>query len=124
MSMLVKIHSKYNYSSRHCGAFLDLVTVDVVDTSVDNVKNNVSVNSSAAAQSFYTNSDVPVSLFGPGITSTHYDPNRHRGAFAPKDAAASAAAAAAPSSSTSANAAQNAAASAVPSSNSATISNS
>lgn len=123
MSMLVKIHSKYNYQSRHCGSFLDLVTVDVVDTSVDNVKNNVSVNSSAPAQSFYTNSDVPVCLYGPGITSTHYDPHRHRGAFAPKDASAPAAAAA-PSSSTSANAAQNVAASAVPSSNSATISNS
>lgn len=123
METLVKIHSKYNYSpSRQCGAFLDFVTVDVVDTSVDNVKNNISVNSSVPAKSFYTNSDTPVSLFGPGITATHYDPNRHRGLFGQKSAQQpAAAAAAAPSSPSAANAASNAVASASAASNSATV---
>jgi len=120
----VKIHSKYNYESRRCGSFLDVVTVDVVDTSVDNVKNNVSVGASGnQAQSFYTNSDVPVSLYGAGITATHYDPNRHRGIFGPKDSSSSSAAASTPSPSA-ANAANNAAAAAVPSANAATVQNS
>ena len=123
METLVKIHSKFNYQSRSCGSFLDVVKVDVVDTSVDNVKNNLSVAAGNQAQSFYTNSDVPVSLFGPGITATHYDPNRHRGIFAPKDSAAGSAAASAPSPSA-ANAANNAAAAAVPSANAATVQNS
>lgn len=123
METLVKIHSKYNYHSRPCGSFLDVVKVDVVDTSVDNVKNNVSVSAGNQAQSFYTNSDVPVSLFGPGITATHYDPNRRRGIFAPKDGAAGSAAASTPSPSA-ANAANNAAVAAVPSANAATVQNS
>lgn len=76
-----KFFSRYNYVRRCLGNVVDAVVVDVVDTSVDNIKNNVSVMSAAPAQSFYTNSDVPVSLFGNGILSTAYDPNRHRGYF-------------------------------------------
>lgn len=123
MEPFVKILSKYSYSSsRQCGAFLDFVSVDVVDTSVDNAKNNISVNSSSPAKSFYTNSDTPVSLFGPGITATHYDPNRHRGLFGQKSAQQPAAAAAvSPSSPSAANAASNASSSQAAASNSATV---
>lgn len=117
-----KIHSSYNYKPSRLGSVVDNVVVDVVDTSVDNVKNNVSVGSGDSSKPYYTNSDVPVSLFGPGITAVQYDPNRHRGAFSASDAPAQAAAAA-PSSPTSANAAANAAAAAVPSANAATVNN-
>lgn len=72
------IRSPYTYTRRVLGSVHDVVKVDVVDTSVDNLKNNISVNSSSPSKSFYTNSDVPVSLFGPGITASHYDPIRHR----------------------------------------------
>lgn len=72
------IRSSYSYTPRLLGSVHDVVIVDVVDTSVDNMKNNVSVNSSAPSKSFFTNSDVPVSLFGPGLTASPYDPIRHR----------------------------------------------
>lgn len=72
------LRSPYNYTPRRLGSVSDVVKVDVVDTSVDNMKNNISVNSSAPSKSFYTNSDVPVSLFGPGLTASPYDPIRHR----------------------------------------------
>lgn len=72
------ILSPYSYVPRRCGNICDVVNVDVVDTSVDNMKNNVSVNSSVPSKSFYTNSDVPVSLYGPGVTASPYDPIRHR----------------------------------------------
>lgn len=121
--MEIRFNTPYNYSSRPCGRVVDVVTVDVVDTSVDNVRNNISVGAADASKPFYTNSDVPVSLFGPGLTATHYDPNRHRGIFAPKDAAAGSAAASIPSPSA-ANAANNAAAAAVPSANASTVQNS
>lgn len=72
------IRSSYSYTPRRLGSVYDVVKLDVVDTSVDNMKNNVSVNSSAPSKSYYTNSDVPVSLFGPGLTASPYDPIRHR----------------------------------------------
>lgn len=120
--MEIRFNTPYNYAPRPCGLVVDVVTVDVVDTSVDNVRNNISVGAADASKPFYTNSDVPVSLFGPGLTAVHYDPNRHRGAFAATESA-SAAAAAAPSSPSAANAASNAASTAVSSANSATVNN-
>lgn len=123
MVPIFNIRTQFNYRPRPLGSVFDEVLVDVVDTSVDNVKNNISTSSSAPASSYYTNSDVPVSLFGPGITATHYDPNRHRGVFAAKDSSApAAAAAAAPSSAVSSNAASNAAVGSVASSNSSSVS--
>lgn len=122
--MGIKFNTPYNYASRPCGRVVDVVIVDVVDTSVDNVRNNISVGAADASKPFYTNSDVPVSLFGPGLTATHYDPNRNRGVFsASEKSAPNAAAAAAPSSPSAANAASNAALTAVSSANSATVNN-
>ena len=121
--MEFKIHTPYNYSPRRESWLIDEVTVDVCDTSVDNVRNNISISAQSSSNSFYTNSDVPVSLFGPGITSTHYDPMRHRGSFSPQSQPA-AAAAAAPSNSVAANSAANAAATSASQSNAATITNS
>lgn len=118
--MQLTIHTPYNYHSRKGSWLIDEVTVDVVDTSVDNVRNNISVASQSSSNSFYTNSDVPVSLFGPGITATHYDPMRHRGALSPQSQPA-AAAAAAPSNQVAANSAANAAATSASQSNAATI---
>lgn len=86
------IRTPYNYEPCRGGSVVDIVTVDVVDTSVDNVKDNISFSSQTQAKPYYTNSDVPVSLFGPGITATAYDPNRHRGKYDPKATPAPAAA--------------------------------
>lgn len=123
MDTLIKIRSPYSYRSRRGGSVVDVVTVDVVDTSVENVKNNISATDMSSSKPFYTNSDVPVSVFGPGITAVQYDPIRHRGAQAARESVAGAAAAA-PSSPSAANAVSNAAAAAVPSSNAATVQNS
>lgn len=93
--MDIKIHTPYSYYSRVAGFLVDEVTVDVVDTSVDNVKNNISVSSQSSAKPFYTNSDVPVSVFGSGLLATPYDPLRHKGKYDAKPQTASAAAASA-----------------------------
>jgi len=119
----MEIRTPYSYVSRRTMFVDDSVVVDVVDTSVDNVKNNVSVGSADTSKPYYTNSDVPVSLFGPGITAVTYDPNRHRGSFS-ANPQGSQTAAAAPSNPSAANAASNSAAGAVPSSNAATVQNS
>lgn len=116
------MHTPYSYSRRKSSYLIDAVTVDVVDTSVDNVRNNISVAAMSSSKSFYTNSDVPVSLFGPGITATYYDPMRHRGSYSAQSQPA-AAAAAAPSNQVAANSAANAAATSANQSNAATISN-
>lgn len=122
--MEIRFNTPYNYTSRPCGRVVDVVNVDVVDTSVDNVRNNISVGAVEASKPYYTNSDVPVSLFGPGLTAVHYDPNRSRGIFSSSEKSApNAAAAAAPSSPSAANAASNAASTAVSSANSATVNN-
>lgn len=92
--MSFNIHTPYSYYSRVAGYLVDEVTVDVVDTSVDNVKNNISVSAQSSAKPFYTNSDVPVSVFGAGLLSTPYDPLRHKGKFDSKPQTASSAAAA------------------------------
>lgn len=88
------VNTKYNYVSRVLVNIYDPVTVDVVDTSVDNVKENISVAGNSPSKSFFTNSDVPTPLFGPGITATKYDPFRHRGAYSPQSQANTTAAAA------------------------------
>lgn len=93
--MMFTIHTPYSYQSRGVGFLVDEVTVDVVDTSVDNVKNNISVSAQSSAKPFYTNSDVPVSVFGSGLLSTPYDPLRHKGKYDSKPQTSSAAAAAA-----------------------------
>lgn len=123
METLIKIRSPYSYQPRRAGSVVDVVIVDVVDTSVDNVKQNISAAELSSSKPFYTNSDVPVSVFGPGLTAVQYDPIRHRGAHSARETVAGAAAAA-PSSPSAANAASNVAAAAVPSSNAATVQNS
>ena len=123
METFVKIHSPFNYRSRRCGSVVDVVLVDVVDTSVDNVKDNISTSSQSSSKSYYTNSDVPTPLFGPGILATPYDPSRHRGSFAPKQSVADAAAGAV-SNPVASNSASNAAATSAMQSNSATVNNS
>lgn len=92
--MMLTIHTPYTYQSRGVGFLVDEVTVDVVDTSVDNVKNNISVGAQSSSKPFYTNSDVPVSVFGSGLLSTPYDPLRHKGKYDSKPQTSSSAAAA------------------------------
>lgn len=117
--MNFKIYTPYSYYSRVPGFLVDEVVVDVVDTSVDNVKNNISVSAQSSAKPFYTNSDVPVSVFGTGLLSTPYDPLRHKGKYDAKPQTASSAAAAAMDSN---SASASAAASALSSSNTQTVS--
>lgn len=119
----MSFRTPFNYVKRLCGSVVDTVVVDVVDTSVDNVKNNISSAAQSSAKSFYTNSDVPVSLFGPGITATHYDPNRHRGAFAPQSGTAQSAQASTLNTAA-ANSAANVAATATASANAAAVTSS
>lgn len=119
--MNVMIHTPYTYQSRVVGFLFDEVTVDVVDTSVDNAKNNISVSAQSSAKPFYTNSDVPVSVFGPGLLSSPYDPLRHKGKYDAKPQTASAAAAPAMDSNVSSS---SAASVAMSSSNAATVQNS
>lgn len=114
------IHTPYSYYSRVAGFLVDEVTVDVVDTSVDNVKNNISVSAQSSAKPFYTNSDTPISVFGSGLLSTPYDPLRHKGKYDSKPQTASSAAAA----SVDSNAASASASSSVSSSNVQTVSQS
>lgn len=116
---MLTIHTPYTYTSRGVGFLVDEVTVDVVDTSVDNVKNNISVSAQSSAKPFYTNSDVPLSVFGSGLLSTPYDPLRHKGKYDSKPQTSSAAAAAAMDSNVASAAA---ASSAVSSSNAQTVS--
>lgn len=114
------VRTKYNYVPRVLVNVYDPVTIDVVDTSVDNVKDNVSVAGQSPSQSFFTNSDVPTPLYGPGITATKYDPFRHRGVYSPQPQA-NTTAAAAPSDSAAAGSAAAAAAVSQSSSNSQSV---
>ena len=107
--MNFKIHTPYSYYSRVAGFLSDEVIVDVVDTSVDNVKNNISVSAQSSAKPFYTNSDTPISIFGTGLLSTPYDPLRSKGKYDAKPQTSSSAAASAIDSNVASSAAASAA---------------
>lgn len=74
----MNVRTPYTYKPRVLGSCFDRVVVDVVDTSVDNVKNSVSLGASSSGKPFYTNSDVPVKVFDNGILATRYNPLLNR----------------------------------------------
>lgn len=80
----MNVRTPYLYKPRILGLCTDVVVVDEVDTSVDNVKNSVALGASTAGKPFYTNSDVPVKVFDNGILATRYNPLLNR-SQAPSD---------------------------------------
>lgn len=70
----------YNRDSfRRCGApfVYQERSVRVADTAVKQDGASFSDVNSQSANSFYTNSDVPIKVFGPGVLATAHNPFSH-----------------------------------------------
>lgn len=79
--MELLIRTPYNYNSlRSVGRNMVYMerSVRVADTDVQQDSASFSDLSSTSQDSYYTNSDVPIKVYGPGICSTPFNPMSQR----------------------------------------------